>query len=291
MKFRWILLLSSFLSVFMSSLPAQGRQLLFFHFDRSQNRLEFTTDVGVQPQAELIANPTRVVINLPGIILGSRTVRQQVGGAIREVRVGQFQNQTTRIVIELAPGYTLNPEEVIFRGMAANEWIVQLPTLQIQDFSPSQLPPAENALDTQVATARLQLDSFQVTKDGFFIRTSGGQPESIKARRSRDRRRIEIEISGATLSQHLWEQELEVNRYGVGQIRFSQIQDWPPVVRITLNVTRDSPDWQASFNRVGGIVVLPKGTTFSSQLNHLKQPSGNPPLMHSSVQRALFELL
>lgn len=288
MKLGWILLLSSFLSVFMSSLSAHGRQLLFFRFDRSQNRLEFTTDVGVQPQAEMIANPTRIVINLPGIILGSRTVRQQVGGAIREVRVGQFQNQTTRIVIELAPGYTLDPEEVRFRGMAANQWIVQLPTLQRQDFSPSQLPPAENTRDTQVATAMLQLDSFQVTKEGFFIRTSGGQPESIKARRSGDRRRIEIEILGATLSRHLSEQELEINRYGVGQIRFAQIQDRPPVVRITLNVTRDSPDWQASFNRLGGIVVLPKETTFSSHLNQLQEPTQNPPLMPSYGQRMIM---
>ncbi|NET03797.1 MAG: AMIN domain-containing protein [Symploca sp. SIO2B6] len=266
----------------MSSLPAQGRQLLFFHFDRSQNLLEFTTDVGVQPQAQLIANPTRVVIDLPGIVLGGRTNKQQVGGAIREVRVGQFQNQTTRIVIELAPGYTLNPEEVIFRGMAANQWIVQLPTPQMPDFSPTQVSPADNTLGNQVATAMLQLDSFQVTRDGFFIRTSGGQPESIKARRSRDRRRIEIEILGATLSQYLWEQELEVNRYGVGQIRFAQIQDWPPVVRITLNVTKDSPDWQASFNRTGGIVVLPKETTFSSQLNQLQQLNQSPPFMRSS---------
>jgi Localisation of periplasmic protein complexes. len=101
-RFRWLLLLSSFLSVFLFSAAAQARELLSWRFDTTQNRLEFTTDAGVQPKAQLISNPTRVVIDLPGISL-RRSATQPGRGGIREIRVGQLDTKTTRIVIELAP--------------------------------------------------------------------------------------------------------------------------------------------------------------------------------------------
>lgn len=149
MKIRWLLLLSSFLSVLIFSAAAQARELLTWRFNRQENRLEFTTDAGVQPKAQLISNPTRVVIDLPGISLGrSRTVNQRMGGAIKEIRVGQLDKQTTRIVIELAPGFTLDPEKVKFRGITASEWTVDLP--DPERISPSSsLPPQESVtLDT-----------------------------------------------------------------------------------------------------------------------------------------------
>lgn len=140
MKFRWLLVLPSFLIVFLLSSAAQARQLLQWRFDNNQNRLVFITDSGVQPKALLMTNPTRVVIDLPGIALGRPTANQRVSGAIREVRVGQLDNNTTRIVIELAPGYTLDPKEVKFRGLSPREWTVQLPTPQRSGPSPSQPP-------------------------------------------------------------------------------------------------------------------------------------------------------
>lgn len=291
MKFRWLLLLSTFLSVIFYSLPAEAR--LYWSFDRSQNRLEFTTDRGVQPKAELIFNPTRLVIDLPGIDLGRPTANQRVGGLIRELRIGQFNSRTTRIVIELAPGYTLNPQQVKFRGLSTNQWTVQLPTPQRIGASSSPSPSGrlpnsqeDNSLSSQsrqprqrnsVATSILQLDSFQVTRDGFYIRTKGGEPETIEVERSRNRRRIDIEISGATLSRDLAERDSRLNRYGVSQIEFSQSQEASlPVVRIRMNVDRESPDWLVSFSDAGGIVLWPRGTdasTLDKQSGVLTQPS------------------
>ncbi len=279
MRFRWLLLLPSFLSVFLISSAVQARELVFWRFESNQNRLVFTTDEGVQPKAQLITNPTRVVIDLPGISLGRPTANQRVGGAIREVRVGQFDNQTTRIVIELAPGYTLDPQQVKFRGATPTQWTVELPTPERVE-SPSTLPPTNNPPSSQSPQRRppntgnrsgVQLDTFQVTRDGFFVRTAGGEPKDIEVTRSRDRRRIDIDLEGATLSQSLSGQTLRVNRYGVTQIQFSQLESSPPVVRMTLNVNRDSPDWQASFNRSGAIVVFPRGTT----ADRLGNPSGD----------------
>lgn len=114
MRFHW--LLPSTLSVFLLSSPAEAAKLKSWHFDAKQNRLELKTDAKVQPTAQLIFNPTRLVIDLPGTTLERTTVKQEVGGAIRSLRVGQFDDQTTRVVIELSPGYRLDPQQVKFSG-------------------------------------------------------------------------------------------------------------------------------------------------------------------------------
>lgn len=141
MKLRW--LLPSFLGFFLLSSPAEAARLLSWRFDANQNRLSFTTDTGVQPKAQIITDPTRLVIDLPGIILDRSTIEQSIGGAIRAVRVGQFNNRTTRLVIELNPGYTLNPQQVIFQGLSPTQWTVQLPIPEKigQSPYPAPIPP------------------------------------------------------------------------------------------------------------------------------------------------------
>lgn len=139
MRLHW--LLPSFLGFFLLCSPAQARQLLSWRFDATQNRLVFTTDEGVQPQAQLIAGPTRLVIDLPGILLKRSAVESLVGGAVREVRVGQVENNTTRLVVELNSGYTINPQQVQFRGISPNQWTVQLPRPQRVAPLPNSISP------------------------------------------------------------------------------------------------------------------------------------------------------
>ncbi|MDY7003298.1 MAG: N-acetylmuramoyl-L-alanine amidase [Cyanobacteriota bacterium] len=123
-------LLPSILSVFVLGSPTEAATLESWQFQANQNRLSFTTEGGVQPKAQLITNPTRLVIDLPGTTLGGIRTSQVVGGAIKAVRVGQFNSQTARIVIELNNGYTLDPKQVKFRGVSPSEWTVQIPTPQ-----------------------------------------------------------------------------------------------------------------------------------------------------------------
>ncbi|MGB7893249.1 MAG: AMIN domain-containing protein, partial [Microcoleus sp.] len=63
-KLRWLLLAA--LSLFSIALPAKADTLTSWHFDPRENQLNLTTDSGVQPEVKLIANPTRLVIDLPG---------------------------------------------------------------------------------------------------------------------------------------------------------------------------------------------------------------------------------
>jgi N-acetylmuramoyl-L-alanine amidase len=289
----------------MLSSPALAARLESWRFDANQNRLEINTVGAVQPKAQLIFNPTRLVIDLPETTFGQPQLTQQLGGAIRSVRVGQFDKQTTRIVIEITPGYTLDPKQVKFVGTTASRWTVQLPTPEVEK-SPSSTAPGEqergvlatavpstpkpvfsprniyNVVTTSpvipgnkqpvisATTGITQIENLQVTGDGFFVRTNGGSNPQIRVNRSDDEQVINIDIANASLSPNLESGDVSINRYGVSRIQFSQLQAKPPVVRMTLQVDKNSPGWRASTSSVGGFVVLPNRGI--SQL-----PGGNIP--------------
>jgi N-acetylmuramoyl-L-alanine amidase len=278
-----------------------------WRFDARQNRLEFNTLGGVQPKAQLIFNPTRLVIDLPDTTFGRPQVTQPIGGAIRSVRVGQFEPQTARIVVELAPGYTLDPQGIKFVGITASRWTVQLPRPRLQPVESSsdnvynlvtldsnarpELPRATSptsrtelpriASTTQGTT---QIENLQVTGDGLFVRTNGGNPQ-FRLNRSRDRSTIFMDIASATLSANLAQRDLSINRHGVSRVEFTQLQTSPPSVRMTLRVDKNSPDWRATRSGTNGLVVLPNRFASlprnNSNNSSENQPEFSPPSRRS----------
>jgi len=265
----------------MLSAPALAGKLESWRFDTNQNRLEINTSSAVQPQAQLIFNPTRLVIDLPGTQLGRPSLTQQIGGKIRTIRIGQFDEQTTRLVVELAPGYTFNPQQVKFIPNNGQRWIVELPQPEVasgQTEEPS-IPPSSdqssqttpsprniyNVLTTNQITRSnreippgvVQIDKFRVTGDGFFISTSGGSPQ-LQVNPSQDNRSVNIDILGAALSPNLGQRDLLINRYGVRRIQFSPLSSSPSAVRMTLQLDSASRNWQALASGNSGFVVIPE---------------------------------
>ncbi len=271
MKLHW-LLPGTVVTLLMLSLPADGAILQSWRFDANQNQLEINTEGAVQPQAQLIFNPTRLVIDLPGTVFERPQITQPIGGAIRAIRVGQLDQQTSRIIVEIIPGYTLNPKQVKFVGITASHWIVQLPKPEIEkvdsasrNFAHQQLGSSTRnsysllTINPKVADSTqgtTQIENLQVTGDGFFIRTQGENPH-IRVNRSPDRAMIFMDIDHAFLSPRLAQQDIPVHRFGVNRIQFTQMQTRLPIVRMTMLVDRDSPDWQASTSLSGGLVMLP----------------------------------
>ncbi|MCF2149363.1 N-acetylmuramoyl-L-alanine amidase [Desmonostoc muscorum LEGE 12446] len=323
MKLRW-LLPSTIGTIFMLSSPAMAARLESWRFDANQNKLEINTLGDVQPQAQLIFDPTRLVIDLPGTTFGRPQLTEQVGGAIRAIRIGQFDEQTTRIVVELTPGYTLDPKGVQFRGTTGESpagtlrerWIVQLPTPQAENL------PSRNTQEQQIATetsprtstpafsprniynvvttganpsnrptvvARVtQIENLRITGDGFFVATSGGNPQ-IQVNRSSDRQKINIDIAGATLSPNLEQRDLPINRYGVSRIQFSRLESSPSVVRMTLQVDKNASDWRVTTSSVGGFVLLPSRGIAQLPGNNTPRPvpsANNSPATIESVELA-----
>lgn len=302
MRIYW--LLPSILGVFgillSFSSPAEAIQLQSWQFNASKNRLTFTTDEEVQPRVQLLANPTRLVIDLPDTTMGQAKVSRAGAGAIKEVRIAQFDDQTTRIVIELNRGYTLNPQQVQVRGMTPFQWTVELPDPQRVEADTSPLltpvappvsiePAAVAPATADTSMADTLLEGVRVTPDGFFFRTSGKTPE-IEQQLSDDRRQLRLDLKGAALSNQLTQRELRVDRYGVSRIQLTQAQTNPPVVRIILNLATESPEWQATVSDLGGIVLVPaNGAAIAAPGNRISQsltpitPTPSPPSSVSVV--------
>ena len=273
----------------LSALPAQAGKLLQWNFDSRQNQLEFTTDEGVQPRAQLVTNPTRLVIDLPGTKYGRKQLIEPIVNApgVQSLRVGQFDPQTARLVVELSPGYAIDPNQVKFEGVSPKRWRITLPTpiqqSEVQGDSttgvsvpapsgPVFRPSPTSPQPTSLPTARTQVQGFQVTGDGFFIRTSGELPQ-IQVTRSFDRRQVYVELQGATLARKASPIDTIVSQRGVSRGILSQSRPNPPTVRLTLNVMPNSGEWQASSTPDGsGVIVIP-------QLGSGSSPDPSSPVM------------
>lgn len=272
MKLHW-LLPATFGSVLLLSSPTLAAKLESWRFDRNQNLLEINTNGAVKPQAQLVFNPSRLVIDLPGVKFGRSQLIQKIGGGIREIRIGQFDEQTTRIVLELSPGYSLDPKQVKFVGKSPNRWTVQLPKLETESGSSATNNNTDNTnnnynlvnVDSQlkpefspIANSNrgiTQIENLQITGDGFFLRTNGGNPQT-KIMSSRDKTTVFIDIFGATLSPNLTQGNLAVNKHGVDSIGFTQLQTTPTSVRMTLKIAANGPDWRVTSSS-SGLVILP----------------------------------
>ena len=265
-------LILTFLALLLYASPAQAGRLLFWRFESANNRLVFNTDSRVQPTAQLVPDPTRVVIDLPGITLGRPTVRQSIGGKVTSIRVAQFDSYTTRLVIELAPGYTIDPQQVKVRGISPTQWTVDLPTPQLvsQPMNSPPPPPTGSPQSRFPAPRPSQRNNnFQVTQNGFFIRTErNGSSGTIAPKRSEDGKTMILSLPGAVFPNDLNGQTLAVNQYGVGDITFSQASGNSQII---LEIAPDSPDWQANYSRLGGLVLFPRGGT--SATGNLTPPS------------------
>jgi hypothetical protein len=90
-------------------LPAQAALLAKWRFDPAINQLEVTLDEETTPHYFLLANPPRLVVELPNTQVGKVASKENYSGVVREIRVGQFQEDVTRIVLELAPEVILAP--------------------------------------------------------------------------------------------------------------------------------------------------------------------------------------
>ncbi|WP_036486139.1 N-acetylmuramoyl-L-alanine amidase [Myxosarcina sp. GI1] len=298
MRFHW--LLSSFLGIFLFCLPAKAGKLISWEFETQDNNLVFITDEGVQPEAQLLTGPTRLVIDLPGTTLGRETIKENYSGAVRGFRIGQPEPETSRIVVELAPGYTIDPDEIEFRGVSSTQWSVKIPTPKVAPISTAtqpqtvrtnpatrQLPgvrpavaapaPIEDNTDNSSNVSSVASSPYvTTTRNGFFISIDGSRQDRITSSREGDR--LNFDMEGVILPEDLAAQSVAVAQYGVDEIEFTQTSTSPPVARMSLKIAAGSPDWLATFSRIKGLILIPRGklpdsTTTSSSITETSDRS------------------
>jgi murein DD-endopeptidase MepM/ murein hydrolase activator NlpD len=106
---------------------AQANRLETFVYDLTDSRIEFSVKNDIEPKGSVISNPTRIVIDLPGIVYQGPTVRRRVGKGVQAVRVGQVDANTTRMVVEFAPEVKLNSQDLRLKSSQPGRWTMQLP--------------------------------------------------------------------------------------------------------------------------------------------------------------------
>ena len=284
MKLHW-LGSGTVLATLMLSSPVRAGKLQSWHFNPNRNSLEINTSEAVQPQAQLVFNPTRLVIDLPGTDFSRPQLRQVVGGKIRNIRIAQFNRDTTRIVVELKSGYTLDPKRVQFVPTTPNNWNVQLPKPKRQQLKSSTenihntisvrtpKPSSRDIISRRNSSDTTQIENIRVTGDGFFIRTSGDKPKKIKVKRSRDRKTVYLEIFGASLSPSITQQNFPVGRHGVSNIEITQEEGKKQKVRLALKVDKQSPDWLASNSSNNALILIPSSPVSKLSSNNNSQNS------------------
>jgi hypothetical protein len=90
-------------------LTARAEELTEWRFNPDTQQLEVVVPENSTPRYFLLAQPARIVLDLPNTDVGSVVSEQTYSGAVRRVRVAQFEPGVTRIVLELTPDTVLAP--------------------------------------------------------------------------------------------------------------------------------------------------------------------------------------
>ncbi|PIG94564.1 AMIN domain-containing protein [Gloeocapsopsis sp. IPPAS B-1203] len=118
-----------------------------WRFDPATNQLEITLEAQTTPNYFLLEQPLRIVVDLPNTQLGKVTTQQDYSGAVRQVRVSQFDKNVTRIVLELAPDTVLNTGQMVqlqrtIQSAKGDRWVLRPQIARQTPALPTNLPPA-----------------------------------------------------------------------------------------------------------------------------------------------------
>lgn len=152
---------------------AAAPELRSWEFDPYTNELQITVPDGTIPEYFLLQQPLRIVIDIPNSEIGANPTEENYQGIVRQIRVGQFETGVARIVMELAPGIAIQPEQIQLEPIGqANRWVLR-PSLNLSE----TLPNAESAPTPSPATDTTAQTGFRTLP--ALPPTVGNQPPEV----------------------------------------------------------------------------------------------------------------
>lgn len=129
-------------------------------FDTETHQLQFKWEGNIPPNIFVLENPTRIVIDLPQTVLKTQPVSQPYPELVSEIRVGQFQPQITRLVMELAPHARLNSNTINLQLVSKSEghqWQLtpKIETIQFPLSTLMTFPPVHQVLEKSPTTVNV----------------------------------------------------------------------------------------------------------------------------------------
>ncbi|TAF11128.1 MAG: AMIN domain-containing protein [Nostocales cyanobacterium] len=94
------------------SIAAPDATLNKWQFNPKSQQLEITLSIATKPEYFYLAQPPRLVVDLPNTQLGNVDTQKNYTGTIQKIRVSQFSPNITRIVIDLKPGTFVDANQV-----------------------------------------------------------------------------------------------------------------------------------------------------------------------------------
>ncbi|HIK17571.1 MAG TPA: AMIN domain-containing protein [Leptolyngbyaceae cyanobacterium M33_DOE_097] len=127
-----------------------------WRYDPKTNNLEVTLKEGIEPRYFLMAQPARIVVDLPSTSVGQLKQQETYNGAVRQVRIAQYDANTTRIVLELAPDVVLAPGQVKLQRVKtpdtkSDRWVVS--PLIAQNTAPAEPGQSDTPPRSEVTPA------------------------------------------------------------------------------------------------------------------------------------------
>ncbi|TVP64675.1 MAG: AMIN domain-containing protein [Nodularia sp. (in: Bacteria)] len=122
-----------------SSLAAPVARLNNWRFYPEAVKLEFNLSASTTPEYFYLAEPPRLVVDLPNTKLGDVPTTQNYVGAIQRIRVAQLNETVTRIVLDLADGNFVDSNQVQLQPVSRQNptrWVLS-PTIT------SYIPPTQ----------------------------------------------------------------------------------------------------------------------------------------------------
>lgn len=127
--------------------PVRAAVLNDWTFDPASRQFNLTLPANITPQFFLLAEPARIVLEVPGTTLGNAQVAEQYSGTVRSIRLSEVTGGT-RVVIELAPNTRLDPRhaELIATDLGNGQirWTL-VPLLQDTPAAPIAAAPTPEA--------------------------------------------------------------------------------------------------------------------------------------------------
>ncbi|MEM9804069.1 MAG: AMIN domain-containing protein [Cyanobacteria bacterium P01_D01_bin.56] len=95
----------------MACVPATAEELKNWSFDQVTNELTFSLPDTILPEFFLLAEPPRLILDIPETEIGDIEPDQTYNGDVQNIRVAQYSEEKVRVVIELTPDIILAPEQ------------------------------------------------------------------------------------------------------------------------------------------------------------------------------------
>jgi len=114
-------------TLLMVSPAAAADALSAWQFDPNTSQFTITLPQGIAPRVLVAAEPARIILEIPQTRLGQVDTEANYDGTVRSIRLLETEGNILQVVLELAPGTVLSPDQAQLTSVSAADqtrWVL-----------------------------------------------------------------------------------------------------------------------------------------------------------------------